>query len=1147
MFNARRAGVALAGALAAAMAAAGGRFDPADQGGHVTIRVGYALRTASRITIDGALEEKSWAQSAPLGPLVAGSSSTNALRHAPGWHPGLAQDATFVRLAHDDDNLYLSLTALTAPRPAESRGKPPADDMILLRLDPGARGRHMLQLELTSQGLQRAYDSHETWGYTYVPALRWSATPLTAADAGRLGAEESAALRALGEGASGWCMELAIPWKDLANSPAPAEGEVWGLQVERSSAAGEHSAWGRNTFNGFDPQGHVSFVARLPDVVATAFSFGRSVAALTPWCVYLENRTAHPAAARLRLGCSARTENEEFRHAQLEPGEAQRVVSWIPYSEGLNRVEAELLDAQRRSTYRVALPALVRPLDADQVVDRAGGYARIETSRQVVAGGEELELALAWENDIRNRSPLGDAAAPELRCYLLPDAGAEKVEPLPLRVVRAAAEVSAPACGGGRTTIRVTLPPQLPQGFARLVVVPVARLRTDADGALFAPGVAASGAELAGIERHAELSLANRLYVRGAALEAFTTFVGEARKAVEAADGQSLEEAVRTFWKPETLRFPQGKAPAQFAARFGAGANVRRTEAILQGAAKDCAVLRHLPLLEADLRMRLAALAAGKLPERGVLWKAYQSKLDGEWQPYCLYVPEHADLSRPLPLVVDLHGYGGGWEYTAEADRVAVARREQCLLLKPYLRGRNWYVGWGEREMLDLLDVVRAEYPVDPERTLISGFSMGGCGTMKFMASYPDIFAAGAGSAGRAEPLQGERTGSTPSWVADAFKDQGTPWTGGRMFQLHAAEVEPVLARHRGELFAGHGHWQDNGEIFAWLLAQPLERWPKRVNLTVYSARFASLRWVRQVEPARYGESARVTAEARGQRVELATENVAGVRLELSGKLVDPARPVEVVWNGRRSEHPAGTTEVRLGTLVQPLPAGSKRPGELAGPLDDFITRKFVIVQGTLAEPQAAAAAVKQFLAYWEELYQGRPQVVLDTAADEKLLAENHLLCVGGEASNDFLRRHAAQLPLRVDGERVRVGSRKVKGADAAFWYLTRNPLNADRYLLVAGAVQPARVGRALEGLYAMPARHWDFAVYGGEAGESKSAVVTEFARAQGLAAFGWLDRQWQVDREAPLLPASALMDNLNPSLSLTPQGGWRSDSGPQR
>ncbi|MHC4916699.1 MAG: carboxylesterase family protein, partial [Planctomycetota bacterium] len=643
------------------------------------------------------------------------------------------------------------------------------------------------------------------------------------------------------------------------------------------------------------------------------------------------------------------------------------------------------------------------------------------------------------------------------------------------------------------------------------------------------------------------LELIAPVYVSGAKLEGFRKLLAEARAALEKADGMSCEDAKSLHWGSAPPGYPEKRDPNEFTALFGGKYNVIYGERLLAAAAKRCSVLESVPDYERDLRYRLERLRAGKRPERGILWKAYRSRFDGAPQPYSMYVPEDYDPAKKYPLVIDLHGYSGGWNLKPGQDKVRAARELGCLLLKPYLRGMTWYMAWGESEMLDLLKAVRSEYSVDPDRIHVSGFSMGGCGTMKFLASYPDVFASGGGSSGRAEPMGAERTGVTPSWTADGFKDQGTPWTGGRMFALHAAEVEPVSARHRGDAFTGHGYLIDRVSLYSWLLAHPMDRWPKRLRFTVWSARFASLRWVREVEPERYGRMVRIVADARDGKVHLDTENAAGLRLALSGKLVAAGEPLRVVWNGRETELPAGSREVRLGSLTEERPARRKRPNELAGPIEDFLIRKFVIVRGTgKGAAKGIADGVKYIRERWQHSYQAQPDVHDDTKAPREVLAANHLLCVGTETTNGFLREHAAKLPVRVGGGRIRIGRRSTPAAGAKYWFLTLNPLNPDRYMLVVGADRPKDTARALRPLISKPFRHFDYAVYGERAARPRSERTARFAKLMGISAFGWFDRDWKVYPRDPLLPDCEFMDNQNPSLVLTPDGEWRPGCEPE-
>ncbi len=1120
------------------------RFDPAHLGRHVTVRTAFALRTAAPVKIDGKLDEADWAKAGPIRRLRAGAIKSAAgkplyLRHAAesgAFH--VAYDPTFVRILYDTTHVYMAITALVAPRAGKAGG---GRDRVLLRFDPHKMGRHALEMVFNRKGLVRGYDSHETWAYSLRPHVRLAGTSLDEKSAARLGGAEAAAAAKIGKGAGGWLLEIAIPWRDLANASPPPVGEVWGLQVERQSAAGESSAWGRNGFNGFDPQGNVAFLTAPPAVRVVAMTFGRTLEGITPWTVYLENASDRPAAATVRLACRARVENEEFKYAKLAPGGARWLVAWMPFCRGINHVEVTVLDEAGGRIYHAKTPALVGDTKGRELLDHAGGYGRLSVGGQLVSPGGQLAASVRWEVDVRGRSPLGAAPRADMLFYLLPDGAGGRIEPLAISDAKAEpADPKAPFAGG-LASWKLDLPKKPPEGFTRLIAVATDRLKTATDRKLFRTGTAVDAALLRNIEKHCDMVLSVPLYVRGPRLAEFAKFLDQTEAEFAKADPDAT---LQKFWHQATIRIPAGKDPHAYSAIFGARMTIHKARRLLSRADRNCSVLRNLPLIEADLKRRSAALAAGKLPRYGILWRAYKSKLDGHWQPYTIFVPENYDPAKKWPLVVDLHGYSGGWNMTPESGKVHAARAEGCLLMRPYLRGRGWYVGWAERELIDLIALLRAEYSVDADRISITGFSMGGSGTMKMLSSFPDLFCAGGGSAGRAEPLTGARAGMTPFWVSNGLKDQGTPWTGARMFQLHAARAGATAARFRGNVFMGHGYQHSPAERMAWFNSHPINRWPKRVRFEVFSARFASLRWVRQVEPAAYGKIARVTAEADGQTVRLTTANVAGLRLAVSDKLLDMSRPVTAIWNGAAKAFPAGVKELRLGSLSETLGVGVKTPGVLAGPMDDFRTRAFVAIQGTLAAPDAHAKAVNVLQKRWDHSFQGSVPVMLDTKMDRKVLAESNILAIGTEQSNAFLREHAASLPIRLKDGVLHFGSRKLTDRKLHYWFLTTNPLNPKRYLLVAGAVDPARCARGVGILSSMPARYWDYAIYGAAVAPSKSDRVTRFARNRGLCAFGWFDRNWRVYSDVELLPSSATaMDNLNPAMSIGPDGEWLPDA----
>ena len=132
---------------------------------------------------------------------------------------------------------------------------------------------------------------------------------------------------------------------------------------------------------------------------------------------------------------------------------------------------------------------------------------------------------------------------------------------------------------------------------------------------------------------------------------------------------------------------------------------------------------------------------AGK---RNTFWCAYYSKVDGSGQHFSLSVPEDYDPVKPYPLLIRLHGAGGG----PMVDRDAVYD-EPYLFAYVLARGyRSGYNGLSENDVLEVVRYVSRWYNVDPHRIYLTGGSMGGAGTWHLASRYPDLFAVAVPIAG---------------------------------------------------------------------------------------------------------------------------------------------------------------------------------------------------------------------------------------------------------------------------------------------------------------------------------------------------------------------------------------------------------------
>ena len=113
----------------------------------------------------------------------------------------------------------------------------------------------------------------------------------------------------------------------------------------------------------------------------------------------------------------------------------------------------------------------------------------------------------------------------------------------------------------------------------------------------------------------------------------------------------------------------------------------------------------------------------------------------GAVQPYMVFVPEGP---APHQAMLLLHGAGSGHSVVisnTNTQRVLGTELNR-ILISPLSRGwSNSYVDEGARDALDALADVESHWSVDPDRIFVSGYSMGGGGTLQLASWFPDRFA----------------------------------------------------------------------------------------------------------------------------------------------------------------------------------------------------------------------------------------------------------------------------------------------------------------------------------------------------------------------------------------------------------------------
>lgn len=151
---------------------------------------------------------------------------------------------------------------------------------------------------------------------------------------------------------------------------------------------------------------------------------------------------------------------------------------------------------------------------------------------------------------------------------------------------------------------------------------------------------------------------------------------------------------------------------------------------------------------------------------------------DGSTMRYGLAVPGDYVAARPRPLVIALHPGGSGAYYGDGFMRSVFMpglHEISPIMVAPDVPGRSWAEPRAEQAVMALVAAMTDEFAIDPRRTMVVGFSMGGAGTWYLSARHADRFTAAIVMAGRTdEPLT--NLAKIPTYVIHSRADEVVPF-----------------------------------------------------------------------------------------------------------------------------------------------------------------------------------------------------------------------------------------------------------------------------------------------------------------------------------------------------------------------------------
>jgi dienelactone hydrolase len=144
---------------------------------------------------------------------------------------------------------------------------------------------------------------------------------------------------------------------------------------------------------------------------------------------------------------------------------------------------------------------------------------------------------------------------------------------------------------------------------------------------------------------------------------------------------------------------------------------------------------------------------------------------------FWLYLPEdYATAAEKKPLVMFLHGKslsGNNLDLVRKygcIDAVSRGREIDAVIVAPQTQE-----AWNPAKVLDVYHWVTKNYQVDTSRFYVVGMSMGGYGTLDFVATYPEMVAAAMAFCGGATVTELCGLNQVPLWIIHGTADSAVP------------------------------------------------------------------------------------------------------------------------------------------------------------------------------------------------------------------------------------------------------------------------------------------------------------------------------------------------------------------------------------
>jgi len=461
--------------------------------------------------------------------------------------------------------------------------------------------------------------------------------------------------------------------------------------------------------------------------------------------------------------------------------------------------------------------------------------------------------------------------------------------------------------------------------------------------------------------------------------------------------------------------------------------------------------------------------------------ETFISKIDGSVQYYAVNPP--IGLKGKPALFLSLHG--AGVEALGQAN--AYGHKNWGILVAPTNRrpyGYNWE-NWGRLDALEVLEIAKQKFDIDPNRIYLTGHSMGGHGTWQLGVNYADQFAAIGPSAGwisiwsyRIRPVQD--TNDVRKMLIRSAKQSDTyafttNLKRNGIYIIHGDMDDNVLPEQSESIVAnlskfhkdfiyhlepGAGHWWDNSDepgadcvdwmpmfdFFAHHAVACKEK-IKMIDFTTANPALSSKNyWVEIINQIKQQEISKINiyVETGNRKFIGTTENIEILSIDAS--ILTTGKPIWVELDDQiipdiiiPEEGKIYLQKVNGTWSLTNKPDESNKNPLRCGNFREVLNVNPVFVYGTKGNKKENEWAFEKANFDAEKIwYRGNSsiEIIRDDEFDAQKYKDRSVVLFGNSKTNSAWNKLLDGSPVQIDGKKIKVDGKEFVGKDYACLFI---------------------------------------------------------------------------------------------------------------